>query len=126
MYIGEGVYEEQVIVTQSGTEDSSILIASEPAGGKAEINGQGVSLDEDGLVSIVGASHIKLCSLTIRQSANHGVSVQDNDEGDVPTDVAVVGLSVFNSDNAGIYVVPWCTARIRSQIFPTPAQVQFT
>jgi len=104
LYIGEGVYAEQVIVTQSGTEAEPILIASEPTGGKAEINGQSVSLDEDGLVSIVGASHIRLCSLTIRQSANHGVSVQDSDDGDVPTDVSVVGLSVFDSDNAGIHV----------------------
>ena len=104
LYIGEGVYDEQVIVTQSGTESAPILIASAPDGGKAEINGHGVSLDEGGLVSLVGASHIRLCSLTIRQSANHGVSVQDNDEGDVPTDVSVVGLSVYDSDNAGIYV----------------------
>jgi hypothetical protein len=104
LYLAEGVYEEPVVVTRSGTPDAPILIASEPGGGKAEIQGRGVSLDEDGLVSIVGASHIKLCSLTIRESPNHGVSIQDDDDGDVPTDVSVVGLSVFDSNNAGIYV----------------------
>ncbi len=116
LYVEEGVYEEQVVVTQSGAEDAPILISSAPGGGKAEINGQGVPLDEGGLVSIVGASHVKLCSLTIRQSANHGVSVQDDDDGNVPSDVSIVGLSVFDSDDAGIYVEDADTVVIEANV----------
>jgi len=103
LYLREGVYQEPLVITTSGTAQAPILIASDPMGGKAEVNGQGVSLDEDGLISILGASHIKLCSLTVRSSPNHGVSVQDSDEAR-PEHVAVVGVSVFDSGNAGIYV----------------------
>lgn len=103
LYLAEGTYPEAVVITASGTAEAPILIASEPGGAQAEIDGAGVALDEDGLVSIVGASHVTLCSLTVRSSPGHGVSVQDDDEGVRPVGTAIIGLSVLDADDTGIY-----------------------
>lgn len=104
LYLQDGVFTEPLTLAVSGTAEAPILVAGDPAGGTATIDGAGLALEEDGLVSVVGASHVTLCSLTVRNSPGHGVSIQDDDEGVRPVGVAAIGLQVLDSDDAAIYV----------------------
>ncbi|MBN1774628.1 MAG: VCBS repeat-containing protein [Deltaproteobacteria bacterium] len=104
LYLQEGVFAEALTLTVSGTAEAPILVAGDPVGGPAVLDGTGLSLEEDGLVSVVGARHVTLCSLTVRSSPDHGVAVRDDHEGTTPVGVSVVGLQVLDSDDAAIHV----------------------
>jgi len=103
VYLMEGTYAEPLIPVTSGTAGAVITFAGDPAGGPAIIDGTGVAIEGRGLVDLAGISHLRLCNLTVRSSAEHGVAV--NDTWETPTShVALLELTVEDSGDAALYV----------------------
>jgi hypothetical protein len=102
VYLLPGTYTERLVVEHSGTEENDIVYAAADASDRPVIDGSGLGV-QGGLVEIAGQSHVAVCGLTVRGSAEHGVLVTSSDEGDPSAFVTLVGLAVEDAGEAGIY-----------------------
>lgn len=103
VFLRGGTYTEPLVIERSGEEGKAVLFAAADPTQRPVIDGSNLSL-EDGLVRIAGQSHVVLCNLTVRSSSAHGVMVTDSDEGIVSSHVTLLGMSVEDAKEAGIYL----------------------
>lgn len=108
LQILSGTYFEKLTPPVSGSLNSPITYTAYP-GAAVIIDGTGVTLGPadgyaDGLVNIVGKSHLKITNLTVRNSGVNGINVRPNDSGLAATDIDISQNTVLNTKYSGIKV----------------------
>ncbi|MBW2528867.1 MAG: right-handed parallel beta-helix repeat-containing protein [Deltaproteobacteria bacterium] len=103
VYLMDGTFHEPLLPPRSGAEGAYITYRADPAASSVVIDGAGLSELDYGLVELSGVSWIKLCGLTIRNSAEHGVSVRDTYESPA-AHIGLLELTVEATEVAAIHV----------------------
>jgi hypothetical protein len=110
LLIQSGSWSEQLRVTRSGTAGKRIVIAAAP-GATPVIDGSGLDLWDEGLISIAGCGYVTIRGLTLRKapywamqiSTTTGVVIDGNiiessEHGGIIVDHGSVGTAVINND----------------------------
>jgi MYXO-CTERM domain-containing protein len=91
----DGIYNEQVVVTVSGTDGKPITIEA-AAGAKPVIEGTALKIVEEGLIHVTGRRNLVLRGLTVRGSPFYCVQVSNS------RDVTVEKMTVDGCTHGGI------------------------
>jgi hypothetical protein len=110
LLLQSGSWSEQLRVTRSGTPTQRIVIAAAP-GAKPVIDGSGLDLWDEGLISIASCGYVTVRGLTLRKapywamqiSTTTGVvidgnTIESSEHGGIIVDHGSIGTAVINND----------------------------
>lgn len=103
VHIMAGTYYEQVVGKNSGTTGNPITFTNYN-GGKAIIDGTGMTSTWDGLVVFRGQHHIRMSGLTIANASAYGLMFPGS-EGH-SNDITIDNCEIYGCSLSGIYFYP--------------------
>ncbi|HID38066.1 MAG TPA: T9SS type A sorting domain-containing protein [Calditrichaeota bacterium] len=104
VYIKAGIYDESVVIANSGTADNYITFSAHPGDElQAKISSGSSDIFDDKHIKIIGKSYIKISGIHI-ENAKHGIRIEGPSEG-----VVLENNYTYNTGSSGISVwgVPW-------------------
>ncbi len=105
VYVKQGIYNEKVIVKNSGSPGKYITFAVYP-GDIVTIDGTGISLPNwYGLVNILGKNYINISGFKVINSEFSGIFVSKDDNGTSPSNIIIEKNYIDNTSSSGIMVI---------------------
>jgi hypothetical protein len=105
VYVKQGIYNEKVIVQNSGSSGKYITFAAFP-GDIVTIDGAGISLPNwYGLVNILGKNYINISGFKVINSEFSGIFVSKDDNRTPPSNIIIEKNYIDNTLSSGIMVI---------------------